>query len=185
MFQIHTVAVLGASEVGGALALRAALAGCEVRLWDPSPERLEASAEAVRREVEGAVAAGALGRADRQRILDGILYTPDLPEAVTGADLAAHAGGPLPSDLAHLGQLLRTTAVLAAEAPAAVAALAAAVPQPGRVLGLVLAGPERRPEVVPAPGTHAHARSRAEAFASRVARAARALGPAAGGAPPP
>jgi 3-hydroxybutyryl-CoA dehydrogenase len=171
---IETVAVLGAGEAGTACAVLAALAGCAVRLHDADGASLGDAFEAVRRRVELGVAQGAFTATEKQRILDGILFTSDLDEAVTGADLAVDAAtSPLP---AACFAELRATAPIAAAGTTAAAALAASLPQPGRVLALRLAasgGPVPRLEVEPAPGTTGHALERARAFAARVNRAAR------------
>ncbi len=177
MFSIRTVAVLGATEAGAACAVLAALAGCAVRLHGASAEALDGAFEAVRRRVEIALAAGVITRHERQRIFDGLLITPDLEEALTGADLAVDAGGDARVDLcARLAETLRATATVAAAGDVPPDRLAACLPQPGRVLALRLAdsqGPVPRLDVVPAPGTSAHVLERARAFAARVNRAAR------------
>lgn len=177
MFSIHTVAVLGATEEGAACAVLAALAGCAVRLHDGAPGALDAASETLRRRVEVALASGAITRSERQRILDGLLITSDLEQALTGADLAVDAGGAAPADLcARLAETLRATSTVAAAGSRAPAELAARLPQPGRVIALRLGeayGPVPRLDVVPAPTTSAHVLERARAFAARVNRAAR------------
>jgi 3-hydroxyacyl-CoA dehydrogenase len=163
----------------------ASLAGCAVRVFDASEAALERAFEAVHRRVEVACASGVITRTERQRILDGLLFTPDLDEALTGADLAVNAGaGPDDGgdELAlHLAAALRATAAIAAAGGRPAAALASRVPQPGRVLALRLAdaqGPVPRLDVEAAPGTSAHVMERARAFAARVNRASRvAVGP--------
>ena len=175
MLTIETVAVMGASDAGASCAVLASLAGCAVRLHDPAAGALERAAAAVRRGVERALAGGAITAGERQRILDGILLTPDLEEAVTAADLVVDAGPAAPARLAELGALLRATAALAAAGATPPDALAAAVPQPGRVLALAVAeaaGPMPRLEVRAAAATQAHVLDRATHFAARVNRAA-------------
>lgn len=177
MLTIDTVAVLGATETGSACAILAALAGCAVRLHDPCPAALDRALEAVRERVELAVASGAITRTERQRILDGVLFTRDLEEAATSADLlvdTAPAGSSPRAAL--LGELLRATTAVAAAGAAVAADLASGLPQAGRVLTLRLSdahGPVPRVEIAPAPGTVAHVLDRAEAFAARANRAAR------------
>jgi 3-hydroxyacyl-CoA dehydrogenase len=175
---IDTVAVLGATERGTACAVLAALAGCAVRVHDESCLLPAASAE-LRRIAELAFAAGALTRTDLQRILDGVLFTSDLDEALTGADLAVDAGVEAPPVDRLAAGLRATTAVVVAGATPA-AELAARLPQPGRVLALRFApsvGPVPRIEIEPAAATSPHVLERARAFAGRVHRAAR-LAPA-------
>lgn len=194
MMQIDTVAVLGATEDGTTCALLASLAGCAVRVFDGSDAALERAFEVVRRRVELAFAAGAITRTERQRILDGLLFTPDVEEALTGADLAVEASAPAEEHIcAALSEALRASAAIAAVGGGDAAALAARLPYPGRVLALRLAdthGPVPRVDVLPAATTSGHVLERARAFAARVNRAARVPSapppppPAATGAPP-
>jgi 3-hydroxyacyl-CoA dehydrogenase len=177
LLPIETVAVVGASADGVTCAVLASLAGCAVRVYDARDSALDHAFEAVRRRVEIACASGAITRSERQRILDGLLFTPDLDEALTGADLAVDAAAGTGDGLAgHLAAALRATAAIAAAGVTPAAALASAVPQPGRVLSLRLAdaqGPVPRLDVLPAPGTSPHVVERARAFAARVNRASR------------
>jgi 3-hydroxybutyryl-CoA dehydrogenase len=183
LLSIDTVAVLGASEAGTACAVLAALAGCTVRLHDPDDVSLGAASEAVRRRVDLGVAQGAFTATEKQRILDGVLFTSDLDEALTGADLAVDAAAgaaPRPGLAVHLAAALRATTAVAAAGAASPAELAAALPQPGRVVALRLAGsggPVPRVEIDPVVGTSGHVLERARAFAARVNRAARLSSP--------
>lgn len=182
MLQIETVAVVGTGEAGTTCAVLAALAGCAVRVFDASDTNLERAFETVRRRVELAYASGAITRTERQRILDGVLFTPDLDEALTGADLAVDAGGPWPAEVyGGFAHALRATAAVASASGRA-AELAARLPQPSRVLALELAdaqGAMPRLEVLPAGGTSVHVLERVLAFTARVNRAWRTPGPAA------
>jgi 3-hydroxybutyryl-CoA dehydrogenase len=177
LLPIETVAVVGATAEGTTCAVLASLAGCAVRLFDGSDAALERAFEAVRRRVEIAFASGIITRTERQRILDGLLFTPDLDEALTGADLAVDAAASAGDEVvAQLAAALRATAAIAAAGETPAAALASRVPQPGRVLALRLAdaqGPVPRLDVLPAPGTSPHVLERARAFAARVNRASR------------
>ncbi len=177
MLGIDTVAVLGATEGGTACAVLAALAGCAVRLH--APEGAIAGPDAVRRRVELAVAQGALTRTERQTILDGILFTTDLDEALTSADLVIDAGaGATPP--AGLVEALRATTAIAAAGVTTAADLAATLPQRGRVLALRVGpsgGPLPRLEVEPAADTSPHVLERVRAFVLRVNRAARVSAP--------
>jgi 3-hydroxyacyl-CoA dehydrogenase len=177
MLPIDTVAVVGATETGATCALLASLAGCAVRLVDPSEAALERAFEGVRRKIELAFASGVVTRTERQRTLDGLLFTPDLEEALTGADLAVDASADAGDEVcARLADALRATTVVAAAGGALPAAIACRLPQPGRVLALRLAdahGPVPRVDVLGLPTTSAHVLERALAFAARVNRAAR------------
>jgi 3-hydroxybutyryl-CoA dehydrogenase len=176
MDTIETVAVVGATESGSACAVLAALAGCAVRVHDPSPEALDRAFAAVRDRVELAFAAGAITPGERQRILDGVLFTPDLEEAATAADLVVHAGAASGPGCARLAGLLRATTAVAASGGADAALLAGGLPQPGRVIAISLEethGPVPRLEIAPGPSTVGHVLDRAWAFAARVNRASR------------
>jgi 3-hydroxybutyryl-CoA dehydrogenase len=176
MLSIETVAVVGATESGSACAVLAALAGCAVRLHDPSPEALDRAFAAVRDRVELAISSGAITPGEKQRILDGVLFTADLEEAATAADLLVCAAGASAPLRARLGELLRATTAVAASGGEDAAALAGGLPQPGRVLALRLAethGPVPRLEIAAGPATVEHVLDRASAFAARVNRASR------------
>ncbi len=177
MLPIDTVAVLGATEAGTACAVLASLAGCAVRVFDLSNIALDRAFDAVRRRVELALAGGAITRTERQRILDGVIFTSDLDGALTGADLAVDATPAIPEHFfAHLAATLRATAAVAAAGGTSAAEMAARLPQPGRVLALEMTdghGPVPRLGVVPALGTEPHVLDRASAFAARVNRAVR------------
>lgn len=176
MLTIETVAVMGASERGTACAVVIALAGCAVRLHDPDATVLASAADAVRRYVDRALTDGAIGVPGRQRILDGVLVTPDLDEALTGADLVVAAGAAEPAAVVEqLSHGLRATSAIAAAGATTAAELAARVAQPGRVLALRLrdaSGSVPRFEVVAGAATSPHVLARARAFAARVNEAA-------------
>lgn len=173
MLSIETVAVLGSGEAAHACAILSALAGCAVRFHDPLPDALDRAFEAIRFRVDVAIERGLLTRSDRQRILDGILFTPDLVEAATGADLVLEleddpsAAG---SELTRLADLVRASAALAAPSVEAALALLPAVPQPGRVVALQadLASGHTRVLVFATPHTSRHTMEAVEAFAARV-----------------
>jgi 3-hydroxyacyl-CoA dehydrogenase len=173
--RIDTVAVLGASETGATCAVLASLAGCAVRVFDASDAALDRGFEAVRQRVELAFAAGMITRSERQRTLDGVLFTPDLEEAVTGADLAVDALPACADDVyAGLAGALRATTAVAAAGGCPPEEIAARLPQPSRVLALSLAdvqAPVPRLELRAARATSAHVLARATAFADRVNRA--------------
>ncbi|HET9552332.1 MAG TPA: 3-hydroxyacyl-CoA dehydrogenase NAD-binding domain-containing protein [Anaeromyxobacteraceae bacterium] len=170
MLAIETVAVLGTGDVAHTCAILASLAGCAVRFHHPAPDALDRAFEAIRFRVDLAIERGQLTRADRQRILDGILFTPDLEEAVTSADLVAGLEPGAASILAGAAGLIRATAALATPGIAPAAALADRVPQPGRVLALELDEGHgfTRLGFRAAPHTSGHTLAGAEAFAARV-----------------
>lgn len=176
MDAIETVAILGSGDAAGAWALLAALARCAVRLHDPSLDALEAAATAMRERVDLATGGGMLTRSERQRVLDGVLFTQDLGEAATAADLLVDAnssweGDPWPA----LAGLLRATAAVAASGSRSPAEIAARLPHPGRVLSVRLVrvpGPLPRAQARPAARTTAHTLARVNRFVERLNRAA-------------
>lgn len=173
MLAIETVAVLGSGEAAHACAILSALSGCAVRVHDPSPEVLGRSFEAVRFRVDVAIERGLLTRSDRQRILDGILFSPDLAEAVTGADLVLELEDDpavAESELSRLTDLVRASAALAAPSVEAALAILPALPQPGRVLALQAdrSTGYTRMLVLATPHTSPHTLEAVEAFAARV-----------------
>ena len=177
MLEIETVAILGAGRPSVRTALLCSLAGLQVRLADERTEALDVAFRVLRHDVEQALASGLIGREERQRILDGVLFTPDLDDAVTGADLAFAAEPSTPAQartlLLRVAPGCRSTAILAtSEDPVAVTE---GLPQPGRVVGLTLEDPDEllpRVTVRTGPATTDHARLRAMQFAERVDRAA-------------
>lgn len=178
MLQIETIAIVGTGRDAVRTALLCSLAGLHVRLFGEGPEPLDAAFQELRRDVEEALSAGLIGREERQRVLDGILFTPDLDEAAVGADLAFAAeavdGGERERALlTRLASSCRATALLALRGDPT--PLASAVPQPGRVVGLAL---EETGTLFPrvtlraGPATTEHARMRGEELAARIDRAA-------------
>jgi 3-hydroxybutyryl-CoA dehydrogenase len=177
MLEIETVAILGAGRPAVRTALLCSLAGLQVRLADERTEALEVAFRVLRHDVEQALADGLIGREERQRILDGVIFTPDLDDAVTGADLAFAAEPTVPAQaralLHRVAPVCRATAILATAADPA--AVAEGLPQMGRVVGLALEDPDEllpRVTVRTGPATTDHARSRAAQFAERIDRAA-------------
>jgi hypothetical protein len=109
-------------------------------------------------------------------VLDGVLFTADLAEAATGADLAADALAPPGSAFSALVEHVRATSVLATVGGPPSAGVVSSLAQAGRVVGVVLAptgGPLPRLELVAPASASAHAIERAAQFAARVNRAAR------------
>lgn len=175
MLEIETVAILGAGRDAVRTALLCSLAGLDVRLHEARAEALDTAFHELRLEVERALSSGFIGREERQRILDGILFTPLLDEAVVGADLVIGAevteAAAAQALLSRLARSCRATALLAT--PVEPSALAE-VPQPGRVVRFALEDGEYPLPVLrlsAGPGTTEHARWRAEQLARRLQRA--------------
>jgi 3-hydroxyacyl-CoA dehydrogenase len=179
MMEIETVAVLGTDRDAVRAAFLCSLAGLHVRLADASTDALDGAFHALRHAVEQALAAGRIERADRQRVLDGILITADVEEALVGADLAfaatAKEAAAARALLPRLAGSVRATSLLAT--PLEPEEIAGGVPQPGRVVGLALEpgdDPLPRAALRTGPATTAHARARGEQLVRRLARASSA-----------
>src|SRR5512137_2972650 len=173
MRDVETMAVVGAGDTGNGIARAGALAGLRVRLYDPSPDALHRSVELIRHGVQEAIARGRLSARNRQDILDGVLATTDVEEAVTDADLVIDAGPDLlglKRDLfAKLGAASRATAILATTSAFRLDAIARGIPQPGRIVGLRFAEPIEEAscvEIVAGGETSAETVERARAFAT-------------------
>lgn len=177
MLEIETIAILGTDREAIWLALLSALAGLDVRVVDEADGALDAAFHELREDVEAAVAEGRLDREQRQRVFDGILFTPEPVEAVVGADLVFAAGpldvGPARALVAKLAASCRATALLATRLePSEVSGNLA---QPGRVVALQLSpGDDLFPRVSlrVGPTTSPHAVEQGEEFVARLNRTA-------------
>jgi 3-hydroxybutyryl-CoA dehydrogenase len=103
--QIERIAVIGAGLMGHGIAQEFALAGYQVRLHDQGEAPLARALENIRSNLKRL---SSLGRLDASRIdpaLGAIHATPDLGEAVAGAELVVEA---IFEDLAAKHELLRS-----------------------------------------------------------------------------
>lgn len=87
----ETVAVIGAGVMGHALALVHALGGCDVRLNDRSPDRLDWAKGRITALSEDLAALGIADPVDLAAAADRIRYVSDLAEAVGDTDLVVEA----------------------------------------------------------------------------------------------
>ena len=94
---IRRIAVLGAGTMGRGIAQVGALAGCEVVLRDLDPGLVEAGLARIRENLDGGVARGKIGAADRDAAMRHLRGATSLEEAVSGADVVIEAA---PEDLA-------------------------------------------------------------------------------------
>jgi 3-hydroxybutyryl-CoA dehydrogenase len=177
---VQTVAVIGAGDVGTGVARLAALRGLHVRLYDRSADSLRRAVEYIRQAVHDATAGGRLSARERQDILDGVLATTDLEEAVTGVDLVVDAA---PDLLALKRELFREIGERCGEAPLAttsdlpLADVAGAAPRPAMVVGVRLGEPVEdsdRLEIVSLAATDLAAVERVRAFAALLGSGAAA-----------
>ncbi len=175
---LQTVAVIGAGDLGNGVARLAALGGLHVRLYDRSADSLRRAVEHIRQGVQEAIARGHLSPAGRQDILDGVLATAEVDEAVSGAELVVDAA---PDLLALKCQLFVDIERYVAEATLAtlsalpLAEVARAAPQPNRVVGLRFGEPieeSDRMEIVSLATTELGAVERVRLFAARIGRRA-------------
>ncbi len=171
---IDTLAILGAGDAGIAVARLAALAGLHVRLWDPSEEVLHGALLLVRQQLEQAVRDGEAPPEHRQTILDGVLATTDLEEAVAGAGAVLETGPESPeirrAVLTRAGAAEPEATLLAS---GAVNEVAAGLPDPSRLAGVVLGDRPglRAPEAASGPSSSPRAMTVARAVAAALARA--------------
>jgi len=91
MSQKTPVAVLGAGTMGHGIAQLTSLRGHPTRLYDITLAAAEAGLAKIQKTLGTLVEKGKLAADERQRILDGITATADLPGAVTGAGVVIEA----------------------------------------------------------------------------------------------
>jgi 3-hydroxybutyryl-CoA dehydrogenase len=172
---LQTVAILGAGDEGVVAARLASLAGTSVRLWDASEASLRAGVLLVRIQLERAVREGSAPTEHRQQIMDGVLATTDLAEALAGADAVLDTGAAAPrirQEVLARAAALEPAVPLVTTGP--VADLAVALPDPSRLAGLVLGERPglRSAEPVAGPATGARALEAARDLAALLASAA-------------
>jgi 3-hydroxybutyryl-CoA dehydrogenase len=149
----RTVAVLGAGTMGHGIAHVAAAAGCEVRLRDVEQGFVDRGLAAIRGNLDKGVEKGKVTAAARDAALARLRGTTDLAAAVAGADLVIEA---IPERLdlkvATFREVERHApagAVLASNTSSLpVTAIADAVADPGRVLGMHFFNPPHIMELV-------------------------------------
>lgn len=138
---LHTISVVGAGTMGAGIAHVAALAGLDVRLYDAAPDGPTAAIARIGKALARGVELGKVPAADRDAALARIAPHRELAAAVTGADCVIEA---VPEVLALKRQLF---AEIDAAAPAhallatntsslPIAEIAAAVREPGRLVGM-------------------------------------------------
>jgi 3-hydroxybutyryl-CoA dehydrogenase len=172
------VAVIGAGTMGHGIAYAVALAGLDVHLTDSRADALPQALERVDQLLKGAVARGKLAAADEERVRGRLHAAPDLARAVRDADVVIEA---VVEDLDVKRRLFATlepvappSALLATNTSSlSVAAIAAAVRDPGRVVGLHFFNPVhamKLVEVVRHPRATASTVARAVALARTLAK---------------
>lgn len=135
------VAVIGAGTMGHGIAYAAALAGFDVRLTDARAEALEPALARIGDLLAGAVQRGKLDAAERSRVAGRVRPEPQVARAVQGVQVVVEAV------VEELGTKQRLFAAVEGAAPRdallatntsslSVTAIAAAVREPARVIGL-------------------------------------------------
>lgn len=140
MIEPVEVGVLGGGFMGGGIAESVARAGHRVRLYEPIGDARPASQQRLARSVEKAVAAGKLSAADGEQLHERVIYV-ESPHDLCECALVIEA---IVEDLEvkldwfrRLDQIVPESTLLASNTSSIpIAGLAAAVSQPGRVLGM-------------------------------------------------
>ncbi len=134
------VAVIGAGTMGHGIAQVAAQAGYAVRLADALPGAAARGLERIRANLAGAVQRGKATPAERDAALARIEIAAGVEAAARGADLVIEA---VPEDLdakralfASVGRLAPGAILATNTSSLPVAAIAAAAPDPARVIGM-------------------------------------------------
>jgi 3-hydroxybutyryl-CoA dehydrogenase len=172
------VCVLGAGTMGHGIAQVSAMGGHDVVLRDVDRELVDEGLASIRENLQQGVDLGKLSEAERAATLDRIEGETDLCAAGSGADLVVEA---IPEDLDLKRETFETVerhvddeTVLATNTSSlSVTAIADAVAEPGRVLGLHFFNPPHLMElveVVVAERTTDETRSFGESFVEGIDR---------------
>jgi 3-hydroxybutyryl-CoA dehydrogenase len=172
------VAVIGAGTMGHGIAYVAALAGFEVALADSRADALPRALARIDDLLAGGVQRGKLSEAQRGAVAGRLRAESDVAAAVQGVEVVIEA---VVEDLAVKQQVFRQLdgaapgdALLTTNTSSlAVAAIAASVREPGRVVGLHFFNPVpamKLVEVVTHPHAAASALARAIAFARTLGK---------------
>jgi 3-hydroxybutyryl-CoA dehydrogenase len=174
----ETLAVIGAGTMGHGIAQVAAMAGMEVMLFDLGEPAMMAGLDRIHANLDKGVDRGKVTPAQREQALERIAGTTDLAIAVSGADLVIEA---VPEKLAIKQALF---ADVAKHAPAgcvygtntsslSIAAIASAVPDPSRVVGLHFFNPVhimKLLEVITHEGTDEGVLERIRSFGAEIGK---------------
>lgn len=174
----ETLAVIGAGTMGHGIAQVAAMAGMEVILFDLGEPAMMAGLDRIHANLDKGVDRGKVTPTQREQALERIAGTTDLSLAVSGADLVIEA---VPEKLAIKQALF---ADVAQHAPAgcvygtntsslSIAAIASAVPDPSRVVGLHFFNPVhimKLLEVITHEGTDEGVLERIRSFGAEIGK---------------
>jgi 3-hydroxybutyryl-CoA dehydrogenase len=175
---LSTITVLGAGTMGHGIAQVCAAAGYTTRLFDVRRELVDVGLAKVAQNLETGVQKGKVTAEQRTAALALLTGEADLAAAVRGADLVVEA---VPEKLELKQSLFREVA--AVTGPAAilatntsslsVSAIAAAVPEPGRVIGTHFFNPVhvmKLLEIVVGQQTAPEVLAAVQAFGARVGK---------------
>ncbi len=142
---LQTGAVVGAGTMGNGIAHVLALAGIDVTLIDESAEALEAARAKIEKNLSRQIAKNRLEAAEARATLDRIATATDLAAAVDAGIVVEAVPENLELKLAifaRLGEICSDTAVLASNTSSiSITEIAAAVPKPGRFIGMHFMNP--------------------------------------------
>ncbi len=172
------VAVIGAGTMGHGIAYAAAIAGFSVALSDSRADALPQALERIGELLSGGVKRGKLTEADRRAVVERVRGEPTLAVAVRHADVVIEA---VAEDLAVKRQVFADVeraapaqALLATNTSSlSVAAIASAMREPGRLVGMHFFNPVhamKLVEVVTHPRADGGAIDRAVAFARALGK---------------
>ena len=151
-FQIETVGVIGAGQMGSGIALVAAQAGYEVRLNDVAEERINAALATINGLLSRQVAKGQMGEAERTSILDRIVVAPKLDDLGT-SDLVIEAASENEEVKRRIFQNLRPyvkpTAIVASNTSSiSITRLASVTATPEQFIGIHFMNPVPKMQLV-------------------------------------
>lgn len=175
---IDAVAVLGAGTMGHGIAQVCAAAGCAVRLYDIDDDAVGAGLTRIRGNLEKGIERGKVTESERDAVLANLHTTTEIADAVRAADLVIEAA---PESMEIKERIFRNVdaespehAVLATNTSSlSIAAIASAVGDPGRVVGMHFFNPVHimaLVEVVWGPETSDATRETAVDFARRLGK---------------
>lgn len=174
---IGPLTVLGAGVMGAGIAATAAAHGLPVRLHDVARTQLDTAQERIMRDVAAGVAKGVLDEDLARSGLDQLVLTDVLAEACAGTALVIEAAPErldLKRELFAAVDALRPGVVVATNTSALpVTAIAAALPDPGRGIGMHFFNPVLRMrlcELVVGEGTTPETLALARAAATAMGR---------------
>jgi 3-hydroxybutyryl-CoA dehydrogenase len=147
------VAVVGAGTMGHGIAYAAALAGCEVRLTDTRPEALRLAVGRMTDLLAVAVRRGKLAEPDRAAAAGRLHADADLAATVGDAEVVIEAVrehlGTKQQLFAEVERMAPPDALLGTNTSSlSIAAIAAAVREPGRVIGMHFFNPVHAMQLV-------------------------------------